>query len=393
MKAKKMTQKEIIRMIRLITKHLVFLYLLSYSCCYAKNIESDSIISFSQTNCKIEINYFSTKLMHSSGIKGYYFFVKVNSNFDPLEKISDWIKLLDKNGKPVIPKSKYIEFDKVNYKNLYSSTNGIIYYVLDSSESGIHEIKILDKEEERNENLNSYDFKNFKIKESKEFKLLNFKKDVIEADYLFRNYNDTTLFNNLAQNSLINDIKGFHLFDDLRLKVDLYSKKVNSDDSFSILPYYETMFKNGNKDISFLNNYCYALERVANILYEKQNFDSSKFYCSELSRIASIDSLLFNYEIASKYMQYACEYKSTQEDEYNNRFPQIINSIEEYESKFKFNLRYKYKFYLLLGNIKYLQHKDDDARFYYNKIIESSDAPDELKQKAIKNYNLIKTGN
>lgn len=369
---------------------VIILLFLAQTNCFTKNIESDSTIVFFPQRCQVELNYFRQETIHISGIKGYYFFVKVNSNFNPTEKISDWFKLLDRNGKPIIPKSKYVEFDKINYKDLYSSTYGIIYYVLDGSESGIYEIKILDKEEERNENLNSY---NFKPNDSKEFKILNFKKNVIAADYLFTNIvQDTSLFNNISKTPLINELNGFYLYDELRLKHDLFTKKVEIDNYFSLLPYYETMYKNGKKDIKFLNEYCTALESVASTLFDEQQIESSKLFSDKLYIISLNDSSLSKFEVASRYFEYAYKYKTINNDDADSLFQIEIESIKKYEDKFEKNENYKYKFFLLLGNMNYVTSNEGEARRYYNKII-NSDAPPLLKEKAKKNYELVKPEN
>lgn len=371
--------------------YLFIIFLISCSSCYGENIGGDTTIIFSTGNSQIEINYFSQEPIYLNLIKGYYFFIKVNSNYNPSEKISSWIKLLDRNGKPLIPKFKYVEFETLTYNELDKSNYGIIYYIIDGSEIGIHEIKIFDKDAERNENLNIY---RFKANDSKQFKILNFKKNVIVADYLFtNNKQDTSLFSELNKDSLANDLNGFFLYDELRLKNDLYSKKIETSNYFALLSYYDSIYKNGKKDVKFLYEYSTILEKATNSLFQKQEIDSTRILSEKLYSISLNDSSLFNFEVASKYFMLACEYKNIQNDDNDNKFTQIIKSIEDYEIKFKQNLNYKYKFYLLLGNIKYLMHKDDDARFFYNKIIESEDASEETKQKAIKNYELIKPNN
>lgn len=369
----------------------IFIFLINN--CFAKILELDSTIEFeAYKNCNIKVIYFSDESIYTT-IKGCYFFVNIESRFIPQKNVSEYVQL--KDGKGNIMKPYFVEFSNTmdSEDSSVQRFSAIVYFIFQDSNKRSTYVNILTNGITEVKNLTNY---SFAVKNSIEFKILEFKKKVILCNYLFSiKKGDEKQYQEIITDPLYNNknMEHFYLLDELELNYRLSLNKTNDEDYEMLLKIYESMYSKGKRDIDFLKIYCATLENVTNKYSEFKNIDFVQYYSEKLFKVSNGIPALSNFELASIFFKYYFIYENTMDSEVDEKFSNLIEEIEKLKSRYEINANYKYRFYLLLGNMNYVIENKASAKSYYEKIITSTDASQIIKDKAIKNRKLVDSNN
>lgn len=368
---------------------LIFVFALLTSNIWGKSIEIDSTIEFeAYKNCNIKITFFSQKSIFKNDKCCYFYFV-VDSKFFPQKEISDYIQLFDNKGNSIKPYLTEISNSTTLDDSLSQHYFGILFYIFSESNGYSPFIKVLTNGVQEAININKF---KFEPSNTKEFTILEFKKEVMFYNYLSSiNKCDTADFIQIFSNSLVNDkyINNYYLLDKLKLNYQLYLKNISEQDYEKLTPFYETMYNKGNREIAFIKKYCEALENLSKYYADLKNCTLVIMYSQKLKDISSNIPVLSKFELASIFFNYYCTYETSNDSVDVKKYENLIEEIEQLKNKYENNVDYKYRFFLLLGNMNYMIENKSSAKKYYERIIESKDAPEFIKLKAEKNIKLI----
>ena len=383
---------------------IIFLFLCS-------NVNANTNYSFkciaSDFQC-IESNGFEKfKIGDDESLEYLYLFkdnflillIKMNANKGLMESSTEYI-FLEYAGKMIKP--FYISSD-INNEIIKTKKSGIIVYKLDDMispqnwKNDKYFLNLKNKDDKSKKININIELLNSKFTFYDGFNLNSFKKHLLEAKMILtisdlEKPNQKEIIINDSINKLLEEIGNYPELTESYQFVYLKSfAEENINNSISL---FDSSFLKGNENGNFMKNYFIKSVEYTDTLFKNKNYEELKVRTdTSLDRFKDLSQ--FNKTDKDKldfYNTYSFYYLMNTDQEIKGNAKNLKDKFSNYILIFKNTNNKDLECYsrLAIGNIQYVLGNYFDAETEYKILVDDVNTPDEIKEKALNNLEIIK---